>query len=65
MYLPRADTPAWCRRGWGLTYESQKANYNVRGPFWMLCSFAETILVKIERVRWRKAEKPEVVGLVR
>ena len=31
LYLPTADTPAWCRRCWGLSYDSRKGNYRTGG----------------------------------
>jgi hypothetical protein len=33
IYLPRSDSPAGCRRCWGLSYDSRKASYRVSGPW--------------------------------
>ena len=52
LYLPTCDTPAWCRRCWGLTYESRKANYRTRrfwGPILGSWAEAETILARERR----------------
>ena len=53
IYVPRADAWPACRRCWGLTYESRRANYNVTGPFSMLGSFAEaeTVLARARRAQ--------------
>jgi hypothetical protein len=52
LYLPTADTPAWCRRCWGLSYDSRKANYRTGGFLGaLLGSWAEgeTILARERR----------------
>ncbi len=51
LYLPLADSWPACRRCWGLTYASRRANYNVTGFLWMLGSFAaaETVSARERR----------------
>ena len=51
IYLTTAASPAGCRRCWGLTYESRKADYRVRGPFSYVGSWGEaaTVLARERR----------------
>jgi hypothetical protein len=53
IYLPTPDSAPGCRRCWGLTYESRKADYKTRGPFAYLGSWgqAETVLARERRAQ--------------
>jgi len=67
IYLPTSASPAGCRRCWGLSYDSRKADYKTRGPFAYLGSWgeAETILARERRSQAaaaRYAERRVILG---
>lgn len=67
LYLPTCDTPAWCRRCWGLTYDSRKANYRTggcRGSMLGSWAKADTVLARERRRRAsaaRYAQRREIL----
>ena len=60
VYLPRADSLPGCRRCWGLSYDSRKADYQARGPFYLsLLGEAATILARERRLEASEARYAE------